>query len=277
MRLGVFAKTFAGTSPSSVLAAARRAGFEAVQYNLACSGLGSLPQRIPDTAAEAIRLAAVEAEVEIVAVSATYNMVHPDPTERARGREAFAAIAGAAARMGTRLLTVCTGSRDPCDPWRAHPDNTGRAAWLDLCAECERLLALAERHDLLIGIEPELANVVDSPLRARQLTEALESERLRIVLDPANLFEIASPEQRLERVERAIDLLGDRIALAHAKDRTGDGCFAGPGRGVIDFEHFLRTLRRSGFDGPVVAHGMAEAQAAAAAVFLRSQLDRTTR
>ncbi len=277
MRLGVFAKTFGGTSPSSVLSAARRAGFEAVQYNLACSGLGSLPQRIPDSATEAVHLAAVEAGVEVVAVSATYNMVHPDPTERVRGRESFAAIASSAAGMGTRLLTVCTGSRDPRDQWRAHPDNSGRAAWLDLCAECERLLAIAETHDLLIGIEPELANVVDSPLRARRLIQALRSERLRIVLDPANLFEIASPEQRRERIERAVDLLGDRIALAHAKDRAADGRFAAPGSGVIDFGHFLRTLHRSGFDGTVVAHGMTECQAAAVAVFLRSQLDLSTR
>ena len=43
MQVGVFAKTFEGNHPATVLAAIRDAGFSTVQYNMACSGLGSLP------------------------------------------------------------------------------------------------------------------------------------------------------------------------------------------------------------------------------------------
>ena len=50
MKLGIFAKTFDGDTPSVVLRAARDAGFAAVQYNMACSGLGALPTQIPDAA-----------------------------------------------------------------------------------------------------------------------------------------------------------------------------------------------------------------------------------
>jgi len=272
MRLGVFARTFEGSSPEAVLKAARRAGFETVQYNLACSGLGPLPRVIPEGACQAIRAAMAETGVSIAAVSATYNMVHPDRAERDGGRQSFAAIAGIARGMGTRLVTVCTGSRNPHDQWRAHPDNASRAAWRDLCREFEDLIAIAERYDLLLGVEPELGNVVDSPLRARELFDALRSDRLRIVLDPANLFERASPERRRALVEAAIDLLADRIQLAHAKDRDADGRFVAAGQGGIDFPHFLGRLRRSGFEGAVIAHGFAEREAPGVATFLRTQL-----
>lgn len=272
MKLGIFARTFAGTAPREVLAAARRAGYQAVQYNLACSGLGALPAAVPPEAAAEVRAAAAEAGVELAAVSATYNMVHPDLAERLRGRRSFEAIAAAAAGMGTRLLTVCTGSRDPADQWRLHPDNASPAAWRDLCQEFEALLPVAEAHDLLIGIEPELANVVDSPRRARALLDTLGSERLRIVLDPANLFEVAGPEERRALVEGAIDLLGDRLALAHAKDRFPDGRFAPAGKGVVDFRHLVAALRGAGFQGTLVTHGLAQEEAAEVAGFLRAAL-----
>jgi len=274
VKLGIFAKTFAGTTPGEVLGAARRAGYQAIQYNWACSGLGSLPERIPEGEAAAVSRAAAGAGVEVVALSATYNMVHPDMARRLRGRRAFAAIAGAASAAGARLLTVCTGSRDPEDQWRRHPDNGSAGAFRDLCEECEAVLALAEAHDLLVGIEPELANVVDSARSARKLLEALGSERLRIVLDPANLFEVAGPEERRRLVEEAVDLLGPRISLAHAKDRDASGRVAAAGRGVIDFGHFLATLRRAGFDGPLVTHGLAESEAPEVGSRLRTLLEK---
>ena len=46
-------------------------------------------------------------------------------------------------------------------------------------------------------------------------------------------------------VESAIDLLGDYIVLAHAKDRLADGHFAVAGKGVIDFPHYITALRRA--------------------------------
>jgi sugar phosphate isomerase/epimerase len=68
MRLGIFAKTFEGSEPGMVLDAAAIAGFTAVQYNIACSGLPSMPDSMPAGAVAAIRSAAQAAKVEIVAL-----------------------------------------------------------------------------------------------------------------------------------------------------------------------------------------------------------------
>jgi len=51
MKLGIFAKTFDGSTPIQVLRAARDAGYDAVQYNMACSGLAPLPETIDPAAA----------------------------------------------------------------------------------------------------------------------------------------------------------------------------------------------------------------------------------
>jgi sugar phosphate isomerase/epimerase len=274
MQLGIFAKTFAGTTPLPVLGAAKQAGYGAVQYNMASSGLGALPSLIDDGVAHAVRDASAQTGVAIAAVSATYNMIHPDEPARVAGRRAFAAIAAAAPAMGTRLVTVCTGSRDPVDQWRHHPDNAGPDAWRAMCEEFGHLLTIAERHDILIGVEPELANVVSSAGAAARLIETLGAARIRIVLDPANLFEIADSTVRRGLVEEAVDRLHPHLAMVHAKDRFADGQFAPAGRGVIDFEHFFATLHRAGFAGPVITHGLSADEAPGVAMILNAALMR---
>jgi sugar phosphate isomerase/epimerase len=174
--------------------------------------------------------------------------------------------------MGTRLLTVCSGTRDPVDQWHYHPDNANPAAWEEMCSEMLQLLEIAETCNVEIGVEPELNNVVCSAERARRLIDTVRSDRIRIVFDPANLVEIASSEARQRIIESAVDLLRDRIALAHAKDRRRDGGFAAAGQGIIDFAHYLAVLRRAGFSGGLIAHGLAAGEASQVAAFLKSRL-----
>ncbi len=268
MRIGIFAKTFPGKDPASVLAASAASGFAGVQYNMACSGLEPLPDNLPAAAIRAVARAAAAHRQTIFALSATWNMAHPDSALRTEGLRRFEGLARAGRAMGTRILTLCTGSRDAEDQWRHHPDNASPQAWADMRASLDGALDLAETHDLLLAVEPELANVVDSATAARRLIDQAGSDRLRIVLDPANLFEQASPARQRYLVEQAVDLLADRIVLAHAKDRAPDGSFVTAGSGVIDFDHFLRGLQAAGFAGPVVTHGLTAAEAPRVARFL---------
>jgi sugar phosphate isomerase/epimerase len=273
MQLGIFAKTFEGTEPDAVLRQAAAAGYAAVQYNMACSGIGSLPTEIPDHAAAAVAAAAKANGIAIAAVSATYNMLHPDPAQRAQGRAAFATIVAKARAMGTDLVTLCTGSRDAADQWRHHPDNDTDAAWDEMLREFQILLPIAERHNVILGVEPELANAVSSAAKARRLLDTLRSDRVKIVLDPANLFETEAARPSGEIIAEAIRLLADSIALAHAKDRKPDGGFVTAGNGVIDFGRYVAGLRASGFTGTIVTHGLAASEAPGVARFLRGQIE----
>jgi sugar phosphate isomerase/epimerase len=269
MRLGIFAKTFVGNEPEVVLNAVAAAGYSVTQYNMACSGLAPLPDDIPGAAAAAVRGACTNAHIDIVALSATYNMIHPNPAERGRGHERLAVLAAAAAALPTRLITLCTGTRDPDDQWRAHPDNDTPEAWADLLDAMEIAVGIAERHDIDLGIEPELANVVNSARKARRLIDEIGSPRLKIVLDPANLFEAETLGDQRRIVAAAIDLLADRVVMGHAKDRTPSGGFTTAGQGVLDYSHYLTRLRSVGFEGPLVTHGLAAHEAPAVATFLR--------
>ena len=268
MRLGIFAKTFAGSDPATVLAASKATGFACVQYNMACSGLAAMPDALSAQDAAAVATASKASGVAIAAVSGTYNMIHPDPTVRAKGLARLEVLLRNAAAMGTGMVTLCTGTRDTEDQWRHHPDNAGPEAWADLLAEMGKACALAEPLGIKLGIEPELANVVDTASRARALIDALQSPALAIVLDPANLFEVATLADQRDLLSRSVDLLVDRTLMAHAKDRDAAGGFATAGKGMVDFPHFLGRLKAAGFDGDLVTHGLAADEAADVANYL---------
>jgi sugar phosphate isomerase/epimerase len=269
MQIGIFAKTFSATGALPVFNAVKQAGYEVAQFNMVCLGMPSMPEVIAPTIAEEIAKAGAASGVTIAAVSGTYNMIHPDPAVRADGLARLANIIRAAPLMGTRLVTLCTGTRDAKDQWKHHPDNSSKEAWHDLLEEMGEAIMLAEENDVDLGIEPELANVVSSAEQARRLIDELKSPHIRIVLDPANLFEVASPHEIQSIIAHAVDLLSDRIIMAHAKDRGANGEFTVAGSGVIDFPHFVRCLRSTGFDGPLVTHGLSEQEAPGVAAFLR--------
>ncbi|MFW5973235.1 MAG: sugar phosphate isomerase/epimerase family protein [Bacteroidota bacterium] len=272
MRLGVFARTFAGTDPHIVFSQVKSAGFSAAQYNLSCSGLVSLPETIPSEVADRVRSEAHRHGLRLEAVSGTFNMIHPDRSRRAAGLRRLETLAASCPAMGIDLITLCTGSRDRTDKWRYHPENDTPEAWRDLLISMERAISIAETCDVYLGIEPERANVVSGAAKARLLIDEMASDRLKIVMDAANLADRATGPEIARLVEEAVDLLSDRIAVAHAKDRTGDGAVVGLGEGVIDFRHYVATLRDAGFEGALIAHGITSSQAPAASALLHRVL-----
>jgi sugar phosphate isomerase/epimerase len=187
---------------------------------------------------------------------------------RQTGLRQLRVMAPAAQALNIPLITLCTGTRDTADQWRHHPDNTTPEAWADMRETMAEALLIAEQAGVSLGVEPELGNVVSSATKAKQLLDEMKSPRLRVVLDAANLFERESLSAQRAIVSQAAELLSGSIAMAHAKDRKADGSFVAAGQGVLDYPHFLNTLRDAGFDGPLVTHGLSADEAPGVAKFL---------
>jgi sugar phosphate isomerase/epimerase len=275
MRLGIFCKTFPRPSLGATLDAVRAHGLDCVQFNMACVGLPPLPDRIGDDVADAVRCETAARGIAVAAVSGTFNMAHPDPARRRDGLAQLRVLAAACRRMGTSIITLCTGSRDPEDMWRRHPENDSPRAWRDLLASLREALAAAEESGVTLAFEPEVSNVVDSARKARRLLDELASPRLQVVMDGANLFHAGELARMREVLDEAFDLLGRDVVLAHAKDlsRDGEAGHEAAGTGVLDYDHYLGLLRRAGYDGPLILHGLREDQVGRSVAFLRGKLD----
>jgi sugar phosphate isomerase/epimerase len=188
---------------------------------------------------------------------------------RAAGARPLVAVIGAARGWGTRIVTLCTGTRDPDDMWRAHPDNASPAAWTDMRESVEAAVAAAESAGVTLAVEPEPGNVVRDARAARALLDQVGSPALRIVVDAANLVAPERlPDQR-RVLEEAFALLWRDIVLAHAKDVRADGAIVAAGRGELDYGAYLGLLRAAGFPGPLILHGLTEAEVPDSVTFLR--------
>lgn len=274
MQLGIFAKTFARPTVEGVFDAVRAHGLRCVQFNLSCAGVPSLPDEIAPSLIARIHEAAQSRDIEIAAVSGTYNMIHPDQEEQQRGLRRLRTLAAACHGLGTSIITLCTGTRDPVDMWHWHPENASPQSWSDLLRAMEAALRIAEEEQVTLAFEPERANVVNTAARGHALLAAMQSPRLKVVIDPANLI-VPSDERPMSQVlDEAFDLLGEHIVIAHAKDRGADDSFRVAGEGILDYDHYLRLLQGIGFTGPLIIHGLAEAQVDAALQFVRGKLQR---
>ncbi len=246
----------------------------AAQFNMLCAGLEPMPDEIDPALCKQIRMEMAARGLTMASLSGTYNMIHPDPAERARGLRRLGVLAAACAALDTRVITLCTGTRDAEDMWRFHPDNATTAAWRDLVAEMEKALTIAEDHDITLAVEPELVNVMDSATSARRLLDEMQSSRLKIIIDGANLFPSGTLPRQHEIIAEAFALLGDDIAIAHAKDLVQDGRAGdrAAGTGKLDYPFYIEKLREFNFRGPLQMHGLLAEQVAQTAAFLRNLL-----
>jgi sugar phosphate isomerase/epimerase len=273
MDLGIFARTFARPGLEAALDAVAASGIASIQFNLSLTGGPSLPPEIPPVLAERIRAAVAARGLTMAAVSGTYNMAHPDPAVRADGGMRLATLIAAAPGLGTRVVTLCTGTRDPGDMWRAHPDNGTPEAWEDSVEQIAAALRTAERHDVVLAFEPEHGNVVADARAGRRLLDELRSPHLKVVVDAANLIRPGELDRQEETLRAAFALLGDDLVLAHAKDVRADGTIVPAGLGGLDYRLYAGLLRDAGYAGPLVLHGLPEERVPASAAYVREHLD----
>jgi len=274
MRIGIFTKVFERATLAERLEAVRALGLDCVQFDLSCAGVAPLPDQIAPALCDQIRNAFATHGITMSAVNGTFNMIHPDRNARQEGLRRLRELALACGSLGTSIITLCTGTRDPESMWRRHPDNDAPDAWDDLLRTMEQALMLTEETGVTLAFEPEVSNVVDSARKGRLLLDTLQSSRLKVVMDGANIFHAGELPHMRAILEEAIELLGPDIVLAHAKDLSHDG-EAGQeaaGAGLLDYPLYLSLLQHTGFHGPLILHGLTEAQASDAVAFLRNTM-----
>jgi sugar phosphate isomerase/epimerase len=260
MNLGIFETTFRRPSFAEALDAVAAHGLDTIQLDFASVGLPSMPMTIPADAIAEVRRETDARGIRIAGILGTWNMIHPDIAERAAGLESLRAIAAACADLGTRVVTVCTGTRDPDSMWRRHPDNDTPQAWDDLLRTLTDALGIAQHNEAILAFEPEPANVINSAAKGRRLLDAMGNPHLKVTMDPANVVATDRTRDPLDVLRDAFGLLGNDIAIAHAKDLDANGQFCAAGTGIVPWAACLRFFGEVGYDGPWILHSLHEDQ-----------------
>lgn len=272
-RCGVCSTDFESVTHTSYPAALlfekmKERGFEAVQFAFSSisetdfvpDGLIEIPADIPVSAIRAVAANAEACGIPVEVINGTFNMAHPDRAVREEGIRRFEILCRAAAELGAKYISLCSGTRNPDHLWSPHPDNDTDAAWEDMRDTVMRCTAIAERFGVVLAIESEASNIISTPARARRIMDEVGSPNLKMILDCANLFHAgqAYPEHVRRTLDEAFAAYGHDIVAAHGKDiRAGDGfAFCGTGRGIIDFAYTAKLLEEYGFAGDMFLHGI---------------------
>ncbi|WP_409304908.1 sugar phosphate isomerase/epimerase family protein [Peribacillus sp. SCS-155] len=269
MEIGIFAKTFSRNNVMDVIQAIQDYDIHTVQFNMACANLPTLPAKMERATIRKLQNVFSTSNVHVAALSGTFNMIHPSIHERGKGLVGLENLAYICECIGTNIITLCTGSRDANDMWKFHPENNSQKAWDDLLQTMEKALKIAEKYDIVLGIEPELSNVINTASKARSMLDTFQSKHLKIIMDGANLIPIHRIHRMNPILDEAFDLLGEDIILAHAKDLSIEqDDFVAAGQGNLDYRHYLSLLKSVGYERPLIMHGLREDQVSTSKSFL---------
>jgi sugar phosphate isomerase/epimerase len=273
--LGIFARIFRRHSADAVAAAVQAAGFRTVQLNLNSLGLPTIPAQAELAEIDFTEIGSAFADrgITIWGVSATFNTIDPNRAARLAASTAAAELIARIPLLGSSFATICTGTRDPGDMWRAHPRNADPDAWRDLRETLDVLLPAAEAAGVRLGIEPEAANVVADAGLARRLIDELgaSGDLVGIVLDPANLVSAENAGRQDVILRDAFETLASHIVCIHAKDVATAG-FAAAGSGLLDYPLILRLRANLPDEVPLIVQDVSEDDAPGVRRFLQDEL-----
>ena len=272
MKLGFVSAILPDQTLDEVLAFARDHGFQTVE--VMCWPIGKAERRyagithidvatLDAAAAAAIRAKCAAAGVSLSGLGYYPNPLTVDAAEAAVYIEHLKKVITAAALLGVNQVNTFIGR----DPTRSLADN-----WKVCDERWPAIVRHAELAGVRIGIEncpmyfsadewPGGKNIATSPRNWRELFRRLPSPALGLNYDPSHLA-----WQMMDPIAPLREFAG-RIFHVHAKDVQIDqaalnevGIMATPlefhqpvlpGRGMIDWPLFFKTLAATGYNGPV--------------------------
>jgi sugar phosphate isomerase/epimerase len=237
-QLGAFARIFHEDTADVLAERFVEAGMTQMQFNFSALGFPALPDR---DLVERLDIAGIAVSfrahgLRLWGISGTYNMAHPDAAAREDETRRAAAYIAALGPKRAEAVTLCTGSRDPDNMWRRHPDNGTESAWSDFRRELDTLLPAAAEANLKLAIEPEPGNVLTGTREAKRLVAELgdDADRIGFILDAANLLGDAPVGRHEAILTEAFEELGSRALCLHGKDTNGWSAVL-EGNGGIDY------------------------------------------
>lgn len=260
MRIGTYSPEIPGDSIDELFRNAAACGFQDMQYDFSSSHGDTLPRAFFTEELKALKEASEKYDIRITAINGTFNMIDPDKDRKKDHLRRFVNIAEACRALDCKIITLCTGSRHPLSGWRWHKDTILPDAWEEMIDATGALLRVAEEYDLILGVETEASNVVCTIDRTRRYLDEMNSPHLKVIMDCANLFPAGTAFRANVRptIQKAFDVLGRDVVLAHGKDILEDTKirFCGAGQGIVDFDFYFDLLKKTGYQGGLIVHGL---------------------
>jgi len=221
-------------------------------------------------------------DLEIFDTMVWTNLLHPDESTRQKNLKYVAENVEAADRIGCRMVTAVTGSRDPEYYIAMHPDNWTLATWKVTIDSIKQILKDTAGAKTCLGMEAVITTNLDGPKSHKRLMEDVGDPRCKVCLDPTNMLSFERYYHSTELLNECFDILGEEIIGCHAKDMfiARDEMLlhineVPPGKGVQDYETYLARLSRMKWPRTLLLEHFPEPEYPAIRKFIEYTAERT--
>ncbi len=216
-----------------------------------------------------IKGAFARADILIAEVTAWVNPLHPNEARRRANLQTIAEALALADEVAAVCCATVVGSYDGSDTWDAHvghhPNNFSDEAFEQIVQWVRTVLTQVNPTRTRLTLEICPWTLLDGPEIYLELLNAVDHPGLAVHLDPANV--VRDPRTyygTTQMINHCFDLLGERIRSCHAKDvhyaldaRTVGIEEVVPGRGVLDYQTFVRRIEEVSPDIPLIIEHLA--------------------
>ena len=214
--LGARAHDFGRHTAHNLARIVKESGFDCVQLApaKAIEGINAIAE-INDRHLENIREAFARQQLEIAVLGCYIDPALADEAQRLANVKLFCDNLHHAQKLGVRYVGTET-THFPSDA----PANEWEKQYALLKDSVLRMAETAEKTGVNIGIEPVADHTLDSPELTRRLLDEVNSPRLKLIFDPANLLLPQTAQKQDEIFQKMIDLNGDQVEVMHIKGIT---------------------------------------------------------
>jgi L-ribulose-5-phosphate 3-epimerase len=276
MNLGIRAHDIEKDSLEELAKEIGRKGFSCIQLALGKS-LASLypsPGSLSPGLAQYIGKTFGNAGIQIAVLGCYVNLIHPDLSERRKGLEKFKEHIRYARDFGCSIVGTETGSVLPEMGYSER--NFEEKPFLEAVESVAELAQEAEKFGVIVGVEAGVNHPVHSADRLKRLLDLVDSNNVQVIFDPANLITVENYHRQDELIEEAIDLLGEKIAIFHAKDfviKDDQVKIVPAGQGLLNYSLISRLLKDRKPYIQVLMEGTREPDIDACSDYLKMKFD----
>ncbi len=124
-----------------------------------------------------------------------------------------------------------------------------------LLSNLKEIVSEAEKYDVCIGIEGVHCFVINTPEKMKRLLDDLNSDNVKVILDPVNYIDINNYDKQREILKKSFELFSDKICAIHIKDFSiidGNKKAEIPFEGELDFAYLFSLINEYKVDVPLI-------------------------
>lgn len=228
----------------------RELGFQAIGAFFGLEGEGRKPQDPRELTTEKcrrVRTLLTDEGVEIAHFWAMWApLMHPDEPTRQEAVRTLQESCRVASDLGTHVITLGSGSASTVHGWAPHRDNFRPESVGRLIKSLTEGLKAAADYDVMLSLKGHVLTTVNTPERASEVAEAIDSPHLRCGVDPVNWMTLEHAFDVGAWTKHIFEILKGRIGVLHAKDVILEDQLVlhlterAPGEGIMDYPAYLQ-------------------------------------